>query len=267
MPLRLTWAVSLHMGSQEASGPGPRPYESSLQLPSGYQEYAIFHNVLMRSETELLFFVPDDSAAETAARHIPDVAEFLNRQWWQRPNMHLPPLKVGLARKVVGLHRLRMRGLFRAVHAASNNPCPVGLSAEYIFSLLYCLVDLFQMRLALPCCAWPPSQQIGPAAAQVHCVCQRLLVCTSAWCGSFCSKNWHSACMPLGVMQVTIVTPSLHAQYPDRCYRWIEHNTIWYSGTPFDHQNLYHFLYDNLIPLITAASDLGWYDVDKFMKR
>ena len=69
------------------------------------------------------------------------------------------------------------------------------------------------------------------------------------------------------VAQVTVVPPSAHGEHSDTCYRWVDQPAIWYSGTHFDHLNIYHFLCDNLVPLLTTARGQGWFDMEKFLAR
>ena len=62
-----------------------RPLNSTVSLPDKqFPDHAVFTNVLMRSEHELLFFVPNDTAAAEVADQVPDMNKVLHHQWWQR---------------------------------------------------------------------------------------------------------------------------------------------------------------------------------------
>lgn len=60
-----------------------RPQRSSVEIHGeGSAGFVIFHNVLMRSEHELLFYVADEQQAKAAKDVMPEMDEVLMSQYW-----------------------------------------------------------------------------------------------------------------------------------------------------------------------------------------
>lgn len=62
-----------------------RPSDSVVTANAGaVPEWIRFERVLMRSTSELLVYAPDDAAAKSLRKALPDVSKTLQLLWWKR---------------------------------------------------------------------------------------------------------------------------------------------------------------------------------------
>ncbi|KAK9815011.1 hypothetical protein WJX73_004803 [Symbiochloris irregularis] len=80
---------------------GSRPQHSSVEIHTEDSSgFAVFHNVLMRSEHELLFYVADEEQAKSAKAAMPDMDKVLMSQYWNRADAWGSNEKLGSTVKI-----------------------------------------------------------------------------------------------------------------------------------------------------------------------
>ena len=68
-------------------------------------------------------------------------------------------------------------------------------------------------------------------------------------------------------LQVQVVSHHNRTQFSDVCQSWVEQPAVMYAGMEFDDVNIYHFFLDNFLRIFTTVTQLGFFDLDKFLAR